>query len=134
MARSAVLGAIVCAILLAGCGGHAAAKPTPAPSPSPTAAPTPSVYRLSGSISTRTCGEATIDVPVVVRDERGTVIGTGQTVYDQAAPPPYCVARFVVSVPQAQFYQVTIGQHAAERPYSFADLAGKGWQLDLVID
>jgi len=86
---------------------------------------------------------------VTVKNDAGTIMATGTTSANVAPMPTplplsvstanirayeaagnACIATFALSVPRAQFYQLTIGTHGAPT-YSFDDLQQRGWKVEL---
>jgi hypothetical protein len=140
------------ALLAAGCA--AAPAPTASTAPTVTPAPTASSHLLRGSFTligppstwdyvdpknpTDGCkGHGGFDdfgpgMTVVVENESRTVIGTSATTPGDASFTAGCSVLFAVAVPDAAFYSVAVG-HRGNLTYSAADLAAKGWVLDLSL-
>jgi len=89
--------------------------------------------KLSVTVAAPQCGGGydLENAAVTVRNEKGTVIGTGATGRNIApGPAAYCQVDATLVVPKASFYQLAIGTHEAPS-YSFADLQARGFKVDL---
>jgi len=89
-----------------------------------------------------TGGYDDVRMDVVVRDESGAIIATDRT---EALPPKEdgnagerqrerwtCRYAFTVTVPDAPFYTVEVGNRG-EQTYSRADLEAAGWSVELTL-
>ncbi len=135
-----IVGALTLALLVAGCSA-AAAPPSPSPTPG---------HDLSGFFTLYHSGNWTYNdkkecvghggyddfqpgMPVVVKDQSGSIIGSAETVFLRVSATKDCVMSFdVPAVPDEPFYSVEVG-HRGTVTYSAADMAGKGWRLELAL-
>lgn len=145
-------------LLLAACGGTAATPsptlappsptPTPTPTPSPTPVPTTELHTLTGTFTLDQ--DDTVDKPagdcrgtggysdirsgndVLVKDETGTIIGTGRTEVETAGVRRCVYAFEVIGLPEAKFYDVTVGRREGPT-WSLADMESMNWHIALTI-
>lgn len=75
-------------------------------------------------------------IPIIIKNESGTVIATGET---EAGKQPKehsavrCIFNFrVENIPKSFFYSVEIGQRGS-KTYSRQQLEDKGWDLSFVL-
>jgi hypothetical protein len=142
----------VVVVLLAGCGGTAqTAEPTPEPTPEAfTIDGTFTLYADEDSIITQTgeggpnviacAGSGGYDdieagLGVVVRNEDGTTIGTGELTQEGLDDPgseTECTFAFSIDVPEAEFYSIEVGSRG-ELTYSAAEMEDQGWRVSFEL-
>jgi hypothetical protein len=140
-----LLGAVLAAALVAGCGGGAATTPT-----------VPSVHTVTGSLVLSGDGAVNITFPtcagaggyddihsgasLTVLNEASTIIGTTSLAAgtwanrtDKLAGLAGCWFDFTIpSVPEATFYTVKIGSRAGPS-WSRADMETQSWKISLTL-
>jgi hypothetical protein len=90
---------------------------------------------LRGQLRAPECGGgyAIENASVEVRDENGTLIGSGFTSSDQITAGSACRVDFQVDdIPKADFYQVKIGTHGGPS-YTYEQLSSQDWFLSLTL-
>jgi hypothetical protein len=73
-----------------------------------------------------------VGAPITVKDQAGTIIGTGSFAMGTYANGACAVPFHVDGLPDAPFYSLEIGRRPA-LAYSRADLESHGWKLDLTL-
>jgi hypothetical protein len=89
-------------------------------------------YEVVGSLEAPECGGG-YDIEfasVKVRNEAGDLIGSATTGPDVGEF--VCRVRFTVTVPEAEFYEFTIGTHGGPS-YSFEELQGRDFRVELSL-
>ncbi len=131
--RTAML--LIAAILLAG-GGIGWAVLSAADKSKSSAEPKQdAIFAVQGSLTAPECGGGhDIEFATVeVRDQSGKLIGSSTTSGNNSNGSYGCSVSFDVEVPKATFYQTEIGTHGGPS-YSFEEMEGLQWQLDLSLD
>lgn len=120
-----------------------------APSAAPSVAPTPLTHDITGTFTltstdvanlpgqnncygTAGYADVVVGMPVVVKDQAGTIIATGTTGFQSGEVGQCVLSISVPKVPDVPFYSVEVG-HRGAITYSNADFAAKGWRVDLTL-
>lgn len=138
-------GALVALLLAAGCGSSTSpATSGTSSTPKPSAATT---YSIQGTFvltdaSTANAGcqgqggysDISFGTQITVTNENMTVIGTGPLQFGTPNDGhTMCTYKFGIdNLPKASFYGLTIS-HRGTQTYSFSDLSGNGWMIDLTL-
>jgi hypothetical protein len=112
-------------LALAACGSSSNA---------PLDAPASLGNNLSGTLSADECGGGydIANANVEVRDEADKIIGAGNTSGDTGSGVGCMVEFAIADLPDADFYQITIGTHDGPT-YTMAELDALNWNLELSL-
>lgn len=93
-----------------------------------------SAHKVTGTVSAPDCakGYNLEHADVKIRNEKNDIIAA-TTTSSNTTNSYRCEVTFKASVPDAKFYQVTIGTHGAPS-YSHSDMERKKWTLGLSLD
>jgi hypothetical protein len=150
MARSAALGLLIAASVLAGCGGGT--KPTAASSPSPTPVSIDGTVtvdfdgdKVEGNVFEGTaasaavgCGFAARDFgtpQIRFRDGEGNVVGTttGGELDADAGFECTWTSPYTITVPKADFYEADLEGADGSSTVSYSDLTTSGFRHDFTV-
>ena len=129
--RRIILGLTLVMMMVAGCGGG-----DDMDTPADAASPSTNEHTLTGTLEASECGGGydIKNASVEIRDESDKLIGATTTSINDIQTGFGCKVSFTVEgLPQAEFYQITIGTHGGPS-YTFDELEANNWNIALNLD